>query len=159
MEHFYTTDISHHRPTDGSVLFFFFNRCPFQHKNGKFWPNLTIFGYFVTNLRISGAPFTGLNCVCGGAPKLADIRYAILVYAMKHQNFAGKVHIETPLLVTTTRASWVLKNCWKLKASGQGGDKTDKQALLSDSCATTALYHQLAMVYLRASCWSVEQDP
>ena len=65
-------------------------------EGGKFWPNLTIFGYFVTNLRIFGAPFTGLNCVRVDAPKLTNIRYAILVYAMKHQNFAGKVHIEAP---------------------------------------------------------------
>ena len=45
------------------MMYFFQARALFSIEYAKFWPVLTIIGYFVENLRTFwfGAPFTGLD--------------------------------------------------------------------------------------------------
>ena len=63
----------------------------FSIENAKFWPVLTIFGYFVANLCTFWCPFYRPK-YCGGAPKLMYTRYARMIFFKRSKQSRWTVH-------------------------------------------------------------------
>ena len=60
------------------VVYTFQVGAPFSNKNAKFWPVLVIYAYFVINLCFFWCPFYRPKKLCGGAPKLKNMRCGCL---------------------------------------------------------------------------------